>query len=700
MKKLATLVTLLLLIALFVSSEIQLCQAAVRLPASPLRTDSWTGITEGRTFFETSSTDTVWLDELDLSPVKQGWRRPTIGKSVSGGPLEMHGKVYERGVGSSAYATILVELDGKAERFQAVVGIDDAAGKDDGPGIHGSVVIRVGGEKEWLYESHILTGGRDPVKLDIDISGLKRMVIILDDAGDGSRHDHVNLANAKFIVSGISPTVVGSFDFPDEEPIILTPPAPREPRINGPAIFGVRPGSPFIYRIPTSGDRPMHFSSKGLPAGLKLDAEKGIVTGVISSREEKTYEVTWIAENSQGRDESRFRIAVGQTLSLTPQMGWNHWYTHYNRVTEALMREAADVMVSSGMADVGYSYVNIDDCWMNAPEHFDEKRIGPLRDGDGNILSNYYFPDMKGMVDHIHSKGLKAGLYSSPGPLTCAGFSGSFEYEEQDAQLFATWEFDFLKYDWCSYRAKDNSLDEMKKPYIKMGDILKKQNRDIVLNICQYGRGDVWKWGREVGGHSWRTAGDLGYEISNYHKVARLNATYAEYAGPGAWNDPDYLLIGTVGNVHDERGEPKPCGLSPNQQYSYISLWSLMASPLFFTGLMSELDPFTLNLLCNTEVIAINQDALGDQGELVIERKGTEIWRKELEDGSMAIGMFNANRYWQEEVSFQWHELGLSGAQKLRDLWRQTDLGVFEEGYSLTLPRNGVLLLRIWPAEE
>jgi len=645
---------------------------------------------------------TVWLDDLDLNPIRQGWRKPGRQKSVSGGRLRMDGVKYKRGVGSHAFGSIFVALDGKAERFQAVIGIDDAAGRGDASGKRGSATVRIAGEKQWIYESGVLKGGTKPETVDIDISGLDRIVIQIADAGDGTKHDHVNLAEARFLVSGKAPRIVEAPKPPEEPRLILTPPPPKEPRINGPTIYGVRPGSPFIYRIPTTGQRPIRFSAAALPEGLELDPDKGIVTGTIVDRSEKTHEMTWIAKNAYGRAERRFRIVVGPNLALTPPMGWNHWYTHYHRVTDALVRQAADAMIASGMADVGYQYVNIDDCWMNAPEHADPKRVGPLRSKDGNILSNAYFPDMKALVAYIHSKGLKAGLYTSPGPLTCGGFAGSWEHEKQDACLFAAWGFDFLKYDWCSYGqiAKNNSLEELKKPYIKMGKILTRLDRDIILNFCQYGMGDVWKWGKDAGGHCWRTSGDLGYELTFYHEVARSNAAHAQYAGPGAWNDPDYLLIGYVGNVHNTAGEPKLCPLTPNEQYSYISLWCLMASPLFFSGDMSQLDPFTLNLLCNPEVIAINQDALGVQGRCVIERDGTEIWRKDLEDGSIAIAFFNANKWWEAEVAVRWKELGLQGNQRLRDLWRQKDLGEHENGYSITLPRRGVLLARLWPVKE
>ncbi len=287
----------------------------------------------------------------------------------------------------------------------------------------------------------------------------------------------------------------GTNDFP-----VLTPKPPREPRINGPAVYGARPGNPFLYRIPCTGKRPISFSAAGLPPGLTLDAASGIITGRTPPKGE--YAVALKAQNAAGRAERKFRIASGDTLALTPPMGWNHWYVDFNRITEKRVRSAADAMVASGMADAGYQYVSIDDCWANSPRlskyQTDPRRVGPLRDASGNILPNAYFSDLRALTDYIHARGLKAGIYTSPGPGTCAGFGGSYQHEVQDARQFADWGFDFLKYDWCSYGnvvKGDKSLEALQKPYRLMGGLLKEQKRDIVFNLCQYGMGNVWEWG-------------------------------------------------------------------------------------------------------------------------------------------------------------------------------------------------------------
>jgi len=491
-------------------------------------------------------------------------------------------------------------------------------------------------------------------------------------------------------------------------PELLTPAQKPTPRINGPMVYGCRPGHPFLYRIPCQGEHPISFSVKGLPSGLKLDAAAGIISGTVPAKGD--YELIIQAKNGKGKDERRLKIISGEKLALTPPMGYNHWYAHYDRITDQMMRDAADVMISSGMADVGYNYVNIDDCWMNAPKNNDPKRVGPLRDKEGNIVPNSYFPDMKGLTDYIHAKGLKAGIYTSPGTLTCGGFTGAYQHEEQDARQFAAWGFDFLKYDWCSYShianggSKDDpniptwgkgapTLEGDKYPYQLMGDILKKQDRDMVFNLCQYGNSEVWKWGGEVGGNCWRTSGDLGFELDRIFDVALKNSEHREYSKPGEWNDPDYIQIGYIGNANN-MGIPELTPMPANMQYAYMSMWSLMAAPLIYSGDMSKLDEFTLNVLCNPEVIEVNQDPLGECALVIKKSDQTFLMVKNLADGSKAVGMFNRGIS-PADVVVDWNELKVSGKQRVRDLWRQKDMGSFSGKFSAQVPAQGVVMVKI-----
>lgn len=485
-----------------------------------------------------------------------------------------------------------------------------------------------------------------------------------------------------------------------EEKVILTPKPGPAPRINGARIFGVRPGSPFLFTIPATGERPMTFAVEGLPEGLTLDTATGQISGSIAARDE--YVVTFTAANSAGTAERKFKIVCGDTLALTPHMGWNSWYVWENHVTDAIMRAAADAMVASGMIDHGYQYVNIDDCWSVRPDAKDPSLLGEARDAKGMVNSNGRFPDMKALTDYIHGKGLKAGIYTSPGPYTCAGHVAAWQHEEQDVRRFVEWGYDFLKYDWCSYNgvAKDKSVEELQKPYRLVSAILAKQPRDIVLNLCQYGMGNVWEWGAAVGGNSWRTAGDLGGSFEGIPAALFRDGfdVYSKnelhrYGGPGRWNDPDYLLLGYLS---DGKGGTAMTPLTPNEQYAHVSLWSLVAAPLIFSGDITRLDDFTLSLLANDEVIDVDQDPLGKPGQRVAKNGDLEVWVRELEDGSKAVGLFNRGEG-LAEVSAVWADLGVEGGQKVRDLWRQKDLGVFTDAFTAYVARHGVVLVRMWP---
>ena len=485
----------------------------------------------------------------------------------------------------------------------------------------------------------------------------------------------------------------------NEPKIILTPEPSPKPRINGAKLFGVRPGSPFLFKIPATGIRPLKYEVINIPAGLICDPESGQITGSISSEGE--YLTTFRVTNELGSAEREFRIVCGETLALTPHMGWNSWYVWENHVTDKIMRDAADAMVNSGLIDHGYMYVNIDDCWAVKPGSSDSTLMGETRDKNGMINGNRRFPDMKTLTDYIHSIGLKAGIYTSPGELTCAGHVAAYGNEDKDITRFVAWGYDFLKYDWCSYSkiARTDTLPDLQKPYILISEILKKQKRDIVLNLCQYGMGDVWKWGKSVGGQSWRTAGDLGGSFEGIG-TALFRDGFDEYSkdslhlfgGPGGWNDPDYLLLGYLSNW---KGETVPTPLTPNEQYTHVSLWSIIAAPLIFSGDITRMDDFTKSLLTNDEIIEVDQDPMGKPGHRAFKNGDAEVWVRPLEDGSIAVGLFNRGEK-PIMVTADWTDLNISGTQKIRDLWRQKDIGTFEGKFSASVAKHGVTMVRMW----
>ncbi len=502
------------------------------------------------------------------------------------------------------------------------------------------------------------------------------------------------------IIMVLSGTLIS---YSQEPKIILTPKPGTEPRINGTKIFGVRPGSPFLFTIPVTGRRPMKYEVLNIPAGLSCDSKTGQITGTLNTRGE--YLTTFRVTNELGSAVREFKIVCGDKLALTPHMGWNSWYVWENHVTDKIMRDAADAMVNTGMRDHGYMYINIDDCWSAKPGSTDSTLIVESHDENGKINSNKRFPDMKALTDYIHLKGLKAGIYTSPGPFTCAGHVSVYGHEKQDIERFVEWGYDFLKYDWCSYSniGRRDTLPDLQKPYIIVSEILKKQKRDIVLNLCQYGMGDVWKWGREVGGQSWRTADDLGGSFEGIGTALFRDGfdVYSRdslhlYGEPGGWNDPDYLLIGYLSNW---KGKTVPTPLTPNEQYTQVSLWSIVAAPLILSGDITRLDDFTLSLLTNDEIIEVDQDVMGKPGYRVSKDGEIEVWIRPLEDGSHAVGLFNRGKT-ETMITAYWTDLGISGKQKVRDLWRQKDIGNFKDKFATSVAKHGVVMIRMWPSKE
>ncbi|HTX88649.1 MAG TPA: putative Ig domain-containing protein [Bacteroidales bacterium] len=463
-----------------------------------------------------------------------------------------------------------------------------------------------------------------------------------------------------------------------EVPYIWTPAPTPQPRINGARVFGVRVWSPFRFKVPATGQPPLKYSAEGLPQGLKIDSLSGQITGMLSKKGE--YPVKLKVTNVLGKAEGGLKIVCGDLISLTPPMGWNSWNCWGLSVSDEKVRISAGLIKSMGLIDHGWTYVNIDDGWEDK------------HDKDGNILTNSKFPDMKALCSYIHSLGLKAGIYSSPGTKTCGGYEGSFTFEEKDAKAYADWGIDYLKYDWCSYGriAPDPTLDQMKYPYKVMRHALRQVPRDIHYSLCQYGMGNVWEWGAEVDGNSWRTTGDIEDTWESLSAIGFSQNKCSPYAQPGRWNDPDMLVVGWVGwgpALHYTR-------LTPSEQYTHITLWCLLSAPLLIGCDLSQLDLFTLSLLTNDEVLAIDQDPLGRQATQAKANEKYQIWIKDLEGGGKAIGLFNLTDQ-PLNVPVDLKELGLTGRLNLRDLWKQKDLGQAENHFEMNVLPHGAVLVTV-----
>ena len=463
---------------------------------------------------------------------------------------------------------------------------------------------------------------------------------------------------------------------------ILTPPAPASPRFNGVPLFGVRPGSPVIYRFPVSGERPMKFTCANLPQGLKLSEADGVLSGKIEKAGDLTFTV--VAENAKGKASQDFTLKVGdRMIALTPPMGWNSWNCWALSVSQEKVMSSAQALIDKGLADYGYCYMNVDDGWE-----------APKRNADGTIAVNEKFPSMKALGDWLHERGLKFGIYSSPGDYTCGGYLGSIDHELQDAESYNSWGVDYLKYDWCGYgrahaKEKDKGVASYVRPYLLMQKFLREQPRDIFYSLCQYGMADVWEWGRFVDANSWRTTGDITDTWRSMYDIGfRKQAGLAPYAAPGHWNDPDMLIVGKVGwssNLRDSR-------LTPDEQYTHITLWTLLASNMLIGCDIAQMDDFTIGLLCNNEVNAINQDILGKQADRISKVGDIEVWARPLSDGGQAIGIFNVGSE-DQQVDIKKLAPNAAAGGTIRDLWRQKNLTADE--LKCTIPSHGCKYIKV-----
>ena len=480
----------------------------------------------------------------------------------------------------------------------------------------------------------------------------------------------------------------------------LTPRPPPQPRINAPDCYGARPGREIVWRVPVSGERPLQISLSGLEKlpgkRLSFDSNTQVLRGTVAAAGD--FELIVRASNRHGRAEKKLVLKIGDTLALTPPLGWNSWNCHYGMVNDGNLRAAADKLVELGLADLGYQYVNMDAWWQinNNPQAAKCPEMhGEARDKNGRIMANAKFPDMKALTQYIHAKGLKCGIYSSPGPFSCGGCETSWRHEYRDAERFAEWGFDYLKYDWCSYAnvVKNETHDKsvFALPYRLMGQALAKQKRDIVFAMCEYGMDEPWFWGASTGAQLWRTTGDVCDRWDRIESVLRVHRGIWHCSRPGAWNDPDMLVL---------KADHTKCGLTPNEQYTHISMWSLFAAPMLIGCKLPEIDDFTLGLLGNPEILEIDQDALGAAAAPITVTPFVEIWARPLSNGDIAFGIFNPSA--TQDISAKlslWRDLGLQGAWSFRDVWRRKELGIATERLELDIPAHMTCVFRATPRE-
>jgi alpha-galactosidase len=644
----------------------------------------------------------VWLESVDLTKIGAGERRmgrsPHAGRTLSNTPLTLKGVVYTHGIGTDTGTELAIDLHGEAVRFLAMVGMDDMplaspAGRGFGQRFGGANRPPAGPApaptvtfEVWLGNTKVasagpMKSGDTPQLLTVDLTRAKRMLLVTHGTSAGPfSSGQADWGGALVVQKPGTRSRPELFTLAAEPPPPMASGTSAQPAIHGPRVIGGTPGRPFLFKVSATGQEPLRFEAASLPAGLSLDEHTGILSG--SLQRAGSAPVQLRVSGPKGTATRILTIVAGaHKLALTPPLGWNSWNAWGGAIDDAKIRQAADGMVQSGLAAHGFQYINIDDAWMGR------------RNAQGEIQPNARFPDMKALADYVHSKGLKLGIYSSPGPQTCQRLEGSWQHEAQDALTYGRWGIDYLKYDLCSYRQmiKDrNSAAELQKPYRVMQAALEKTPRDIVYSVCEYGQAKVWEWGPEVGANLWRTTGDIRDSWQSLSRIGFSQNDYAKFAGPGHWNDPDMLVVGRVGwgrNLH-------PTRLTPNEQITHITLWSMLAAPLLLGCDLTQLDPFTIALLTNDEVLDVNQDPLGKQAWRRTRDGFVEVWARPLHDGTVAAGLFNRGIE-AARVTVKWADLGLSGRQPVRDLWQQKDLGAFTGELATTVPAHGAMLVKI-----
>lgn len=641
---------------------------------------------------------TRFLDELPIKTFSDGIQSVVSNVNQKGNPIIIGGIKYKKGVGLESTSVMAFLLDKKGVRFSAEVGVDDM-GND-------SIPLRffVLADRKIIFDSDEMLPGDKSKVVDVSIEGVGRLGLLVLGKGAGYPKNIGAWVNASITVNHTDyPKTIPN----DGERYLLTPAPSPMPKINSPKIFGAKPGNPFMYFIAATGEKPMVFKALHLPDGLKLDSLTGHITGSVNKN--GIFPVELVAQNSLGVHAQKVVFKISDTISLTPPMGWNGWNSWAREIDQKKVIASSRALLNSRLIDYGWHFINIDDAWQG-------QRGGEF----GGLLANEKFPSFGKMIDTLHQWGLKVGVYSTPWISSYAGFPGGssneengfysedirlnkrnyrfigkHRFEEQDARQWAKWGVDYLKYDW---RIEVSSAERMR-------NALNKVNRDIIYSISNSAPlNNVKDWVRLT--NVFRSGPDIRDSWTSVYLSTFKLAEWTPFGGPGHWIDPDMLVIGNVTTgspMHRTR-------LTPDEQYSHFSMHCLLAAPLLIGCPMDQLDAFTLNLLTNTEVIEVNQDPLGKSASLIKLENNYQIWKKPLEDGSFAVGIFNANPLrnipheyfrWGDEqalnISLDLKDLQINGSVSVRDLWRQEDLGPWEGKKSFLIPHHGVYLFKISP---
>ena len=671
--------------------------------------------------------ETFWLSSLDLTLAKQGFGKPQADRSVDGHPLTLSGRTIEHGFGTHSPGLLLVNLHGKAKRFLATVGIDDEVGAG-----RGSAEFQVLGDGfKLLWRSGIMHPGEAPRAVDLDLTRVQQLALRVTDGGDGFEFDHADWADARFIANA-RPTAMPVPAARDAT--IAPPPADEAPVIHPPFVVGVRTGTPLIWTVPVTGIRPLTFSVGHLPPGLHLNASTGTLTG--TNERPGAYEIDVTVRNRAGKNRRTVHIVVGDRIALTPPMGWNSYDFYGDRVTEAETLANASYLAQK-MQPYGWDTVVVDYRWYDpdTAHHPDNGSPGQdlSMDGFGRVLPAVSrFPSasngagFKVLADKIHAMGLRFGIHIMRGiprnaVKTNLPVQGS-EFHAADAanttdlcpwcpdmygvrgdtpagqayydslfRLYAEWGVDYVKMD-------DTSSPYHSKEIEAVHDAISKCGRSIVYSLSP-GETPI-ESASHVASHTnlWRVSGDFWDNWNSLRHEFTLAERWQRFIGAGSWPDADMLPVGHLSQGGRPVGPDRKSNFTRPEQVTLLSLWALLPSPLMVGANLPDNDDWTLNLLTNSEVLAINQDASGAAAVRYSVEDDSEIWAKRLADGSLAVGLFNKFDL-PQQVTATWSALGVIGRWKVRECWQRRDLGTKEVGMTMVVPGHGAVLLRLTPAK-
>ena len=610
------------------------------------------------------------LSSLDLNLCTNGWGAIKKDKSIDGNTITIGGTEYASGVGIHATAFVGVKLNGAVTAFHAIIGIDDEVlpQKADGPSVDAKVVLRAQNGSEKVVAEQTISGNgvqSFPVDITEDLSNWKYLLIYLDKGAKDS-YDHVDIANAYFEYleqNSTRPEMVAENSFSTS--------------LDCATILFSQPGVRFMHKLHSNNPDAI-ITVEDLPAGLEFNEGRCLVDGTIDVEGEYTY----TAVITLGEDSSRVPCTLTVSKDLqqpVPFMGWLSWNAIEDNISEDVVKAAADAMVDKGLVAAGYNYLVMDDVW------HDGGRNGSTanRTSDGKPVADpAKFPNgVKACADYVHAKGMKFGIYSDAAAKTCAGAFGSFGYEEIDAKQYAEWECDLLKYDYCGAPADQATAITR---YTTMGEALKNSGRNILFYICEWGVREPWKWGDRALGSTWRCTYDtrdcwvgVNGGIGITQSIAGMKDIWM-YNGVNRWNDADMMCIGLNGTGKSSSHLCQKAGMTKNEYRTQMALWCMWASPLTLSNDMTkEISKVDLEIMTNEELIAINQDRMGQAGQnLAYDADGFYVMSKDLENGDVAISVTNLASA-SASYTFDLSKVpGLDGVTtyKVRDLVNKKDM--------------------------